>query len=52
MSVGDPGAVGTGIAKGPPSPGLLWDWDNPGFALEGRIFSERRSGVRLGFRSC
>lgn len=52
MSVGDPRAVGTGIAKGPPSPGLLWDWDNPGFALEGRIFSERRSGVRLGFRSC
>lgn len=30
---------------------LLWSWGNPGFALEGRIFSEQRSGIRLGFRN-
>ena len=50
--VDNPGAIGTGITKGQPSPGLLWGWDNPGFALEGRIFSEWKSGIRLGFRSC
>lgn len=45
-------AIGTGSAKALPSLGLLWAWDNPVFALEGPLFSEQRSDVRLVFRSC
>lgn len=38
--------------KGTAFSGTSWGWDGPACALEGPVFSEQRTGIRLVFRSC